>query len=89
MAYRDEYIKCLTDKTRIYFIEHYLSTFNADERKEVPFKLFPRQKVYLNAIVKNSNVVTVKHRQCGITTVSSAWITGQLVFASKKSPETV
>lgn len=89
MAYRDEYIKCLTDKTRIYFIEHYLSTFNADERKEVPFKLFPRQKVYLNTIVKNSNVVTVKHRQCGITTVSSAWITGQLVFASKKSPETV
>lgn len=89
MTYRDEYIKCLTDKTRIYFIEHYLSTFNADERKEVPFKLFPRQKVYLNAIVKNSNVVTVKHRQCGITTVSSAWITGQLVFASKKSPETV
>ena len=45
--------------------------------------------MYLNTIVKNSNVVTVKHRQCGITTVSSAWITGQLVFASKKSPETV
>ncbi len=85
----DEYVKCLKDKTRIYFIENYLSTFNADERKQVPFKLFPRQKVYLNAIVNNSNVVTVKHRQCGITTVSSAWITGQLVFASAKSPETV
>lgn len=89
MNYQNEYIKCLKDKTRIYFIENYLSTFNADERKEVPFKLFPRQKVYLNTIVKSSNVVTVKHRQCGITTVSSAWITGQLVFASKKSPETV
>lgn len=85
----DEYVKCLKDKTRVYFIENYLSTFNADERKQVPFKLFPRQKVYLNAIVNNSNVVTVKHRQCGITTVSSAWITGQLVFASAKSPETV
>ena len=87
--YQHEYLKCFKDKTRIYFIENYLSTFNADERKEVPFRLFPRQKVYLNAIVENSNVVTVKHRQCGITTVSSAWITGQLVFASKKSPETV
>lgn len=85
----EEFIKCAQDKTRIYFIENYLSTFNADERKHVPFKLFPRQKVYLNTIVKNQNVVTVKHRQCGITTVSSGWVTGQLVFASQKSPETV
>lgn len=84
-----EYIKCLSDKSRIYFIENYLSTFNADERKEVPFKLFPRQKVYLNTLVGNDNIVTVKHRQCGITTVSSAWVTGQLVFAAKESPETV
>ena len=85
----EEYIKCLTDKSRIYFIENYLSTFNADERKEVPFKLFPRQKVYLKTLVGNDNIVTVKHRQCGITTVSSAWVTGQLVFAAKESPETV
>lgn len=84
-----EYVKCLSDKSRIYFIENYLSTFNADERKEVPFKLFPRQKVYLNTLVGNDNIVTVKHRQCGITTVSSAWVTGQLVFAAKESPETV
>ncbi|MDE5830175.1 MAG: terminase family protein, partial [Clostridia bacterium] len=85
----EEFIKCAQDKSRIYFIENYLSTFNADERKHVPFNLFPRQKVYLNTIVNSSNVVTVKHRQCGITTVSSGWITGQLVFASQKSPETV
>ena len=84
----EEYIKCLSDKSRIYFIENYLSTFNADERKEVPFKLFPRQKVYLKTLVGNDNIVTVKHRQCGITTVSSAWVTGQLVFAAKESPET-
>lgn len=84
-----EYVKCLSDKSRIYFIENYLSTFNADERKEVPFKLFPRQKVYLNTLVGNDNIVTVKHRQCGITTVTSAWVTGQLVFAAKESPETV
>ena len=85
----EEYIKCLSDKSRIYFIENYLSTFNADERKEVPFKLFPRQKVYLKTLVGNDNIVTVKHRQCGITTVTSAWVTGQLVFAAKESPETV
>lgn len=88
-AQLQEYMKCLKDRTRIYFIENYLSTFNADERREVPFLLFPRQKVYLNTLVKSNNIITVKHRQCGITTVSSAWVTGQLVFASKESPETV
>lgn len=86
---REEYLRCLQDKTRIYFIESYLSTFNADERKEVAFKLFPRQKVFLNSLVDNANTVAIKHRQCGVTTISSAWITGQLVFASKKAPETV
>lgn len=86
---RDEYIKCLSDKTRIYFIENYLSTFNADDRQEVPFKLFPRQKEYLRSLVEHNNTIAIKHRQCGVTTVSSAWITGQLVFARKSAPETV
>ena len=57
-----EYVKCLSDKSRIYFIENYLSTFNADERKEVPFKLFTRQKVYLNTLVSNDNIVSFRHR---------------------------
>lgn len=84
-----EYLKCLKDKTRKYFIENYLSTFNADERKEVPFKLFPRQIKFLHSLVNKSNTIAIKHRQAGITTVSSAWITGQIVFARKSSPETV
>ena len=84
-----EYLKCLKDKTRKYFIENYLSTFNADERKEVPFKLFPRQIEFLHSLVNKSNTIAIKHRQAGITTVSSAWITGQIVFARKSSPETV
>ena len=84
-----EYIKCFKDKTRIRFIETFLSTYNADERKEIPFRLFPRQKVFLKSLVDNTNTIAIKHRQCGVTTISSAWITGQLVFASKKSPETV
>lgn len=86
---QQEYINCAKDETRIYFIENYLSTFNADERKQVPFRLFPRQKVYLRSLVEHSNTISIKHRQCGVTTVSSAWITGQLVFARKESPETV
>ena len=89
MNIQEEYLKCCADKTRKYFIENYLSTFNADERKEVPFKLFPRQIELLKSFVNYSNTVAVKHRQAGITTVASAWVTGQCVFASKKSPETV
>lgn len=89
MNFKEEYIRCLRDKTRKYFIEHYLSTFNADERKEVPFKLFPRQIEFLHSLCENQNTIAVKHRQAGITTVSSAWITGQCVFASSKSPETI
>lgn len=89
MNLQEEFIKCLQDKTRKYFIEHFLSTFNADERREVPFKLFPRQIELLKSFVNYSNTVAVKHRQAGITTVASAWVTGQCVFASKKSPETV
>lgn len=89
MNFKEEYIRCLRDKTRKYFIEHYLSTFNADERKEVPFKLFPRQVEFLRSLCEHPNTIAIKHRQAGITTVSSAWITGQCVFASSKSPETI
>jgi hypothetical protein len=84
-----EYIKCYSDKSRIYFIEHYLRTFNGTEGREVPFMLFPRQKVYCEALASNNKVVSIKHRQCGISTVSTAWITGNLVFATQEKPETV
>jgi len=87
--FKNEYIKCYQDKTRIYFIENYLSTFNAMERKDVPFKVFPRQKVYLKSIAEHNNTISIKHRQCGITTLSAAWSCGQCVFMQKDSPETI
>ena len=87
--YREEYIRCYQDKTRIYFIENYLSTFNAMERKEVPFKLFPRQKAYLDSCANYSNTIAIKHRQSGVSTISAAWSCGQCVFAKKDSPETI
>ena len=31
----EEYAKAYSDKTRIYFIEKYLSTFNADKEREL------------------------------------------------------
>ena len=87
--FAEEYAKGYRDKTRRYFIEHYLSTFNADERKDVPFKVFPRQYEFLKSLRDNSNTIAIKHRQAGITTVTAGWATGQCVFAPKDAPETI
>lgn len=89
MNYKEEFLRCATDKTRIYFIENYLSTFDADTRKEVVFKLFPKQKEFISSLCDNSNTIAIKYRQAGITTVTSAWVTGQIVFAKPNAPETV
>ena len=85
----EEYAKSYSDKSRIYFIEKYLSTYDAGKGRQMPFLLFPRQKVFLRSIAENKASIAIKHRQAGITTISTAWITAQLVFASKESPETV
>ena len=85
----EDYATAYADKTRIYFIEKYLSTYNASAGRMTPFMLFPRQKVFLKSITENPASIAIKHRQCGITTISSAWICAQIVFATKESPETV
>lgn len=84
-----DYAECCADKSRIKFIEKYLSTFNASAGRMTPFNLFPRQKVFLHSIADNPASIAIKHRQCGITTVSSAWVCGQIVFASQESPEII
>lgn len=85
----EEYKACASDRTRQYFIEHYLATFNATERKEVPFVLFPRQIELLKSLTYNNNTIAIKHRQAGITTVASAWAAGNMVFSDPKAPQTV
>ena len=84
-----EYKRSYQDRTGKYFIENYLSTFNADVVKETPFILFPRQQAFLRSLNYNPNTIAIKHRQAGITTVTSGWVTYKCVFADKKSPETV
>lgn len=89
LNYKEEYIKCYQDKTRIYFIENYLSTFDAMEMSEVPFKLFPRQKVYLHSCAEKSETISIKCRQSGISTVTAGYVSGEITFAKKTSPEIV
>ena len=84
-----EYAKSYVDKTRIYFIEKYLSTFNAEVGKNSQFLLFPRQKEFIRSITNYPASIAIKHRQAGITTVTSAWAAAQMVFASTDAPETI
>ena len=84
-----DYALCYADKSRITFIEKYFSTFNAMKGKKTPFHCFPRQRAFLKALAENNNVIAVKPRQCGITTLSSAWAAAQCAFASKDAPEII
>ena len=85
----NQYAKSYVDKTRIYFIEKYLSTFNASVGKLTPFSLFPRQKAFLKSLAENKASIAIKHRQAGITTITSAWAAAQMVFSPQESPETI
>lgn len=84
-----DYAQCYADKSRILFIEKYFSTFNATKGKKTQFHCFPRQQAFLKALAENRNVVAIKPRQCGITTLSSAWAAAACAFASKEAPETI
>lgn len=85
----EEYIKCFSDKSRIYMIEHYLKTYDATQKREVPYMLFPRQKVLCKTLGDAKNVVTTKPRQAGITTTAGGFISCEIVLSDKESPQTV
>lgn len=89
MSKQSEYIRCYNDKSRIYFIENYLYTFNATESCETPFVTFPRQREFLKSCAQNAETIALKPRQAGITTCSAAWICGEIVFTPKGSPQII
>jgi len=84
-----DYAMCYLDKSRITFIEKYFWTYNATSGKKTQFLLFPRQKVFLKTLADNRNVVSIKPRQCGISTISSAWIAAECAFANEDTPQTM
>ncbi len=85
----EEYKKCYMDKTRIYMIENYFSTFDATKGVVVPFKLFPKQKELLKNLSENINNITTKPRQSGISTCVSAFFAADIILASANKPETI
>lgn len=84
-----EYVKCLSDTSRIYMIENYLRTFDMRVGREVPFKLFPRQKDLISDFKTYKRSICLKPRQAGITTCAAALITCEMTLADPESPITV
>ena len=85
----EEYIKCYSDKTRIYMIENYLKTYDATQRKQVNYTLFPRQKMFCEKLASGNNCVCQKPRQCGATTTCGAFISCECVLADPTEPLTI
>ena len=84
-----EYLKCFRDKSRIYMIQNYLKTYDATQKKQVKFNLFPRQQDLCITLGNANNVVTTKARQMGITTTAGAFISCEMCLADPESPQTV
>lgn len=83
-----EYAKCFMDKSRIYMIQNYLKTYDATQRKDVSFKLFPRQQDICTTLGNANNAVFTKPRQAGISTTVSAFISCEMALADKDAPIT-
>lgn len=83
-----EYAKCLMDKSRIYMIQNYFKTYDATQRKDVPFNLFPRQQDICTTLGNAANAVFTKPRQAGISTTVSAFIACEMALAEEESPIT-
>ena len=72
--FKEEYLKCYQDRTRKYFIEHYLSTFSADEGREVPFKVLEEdieikncsKLINISFIEQIENLQTISFENCPI-----------------------
>lgn len=86
---REIYAKCVYDKSRIYMIETFLKTYDATQSKMVPYELFPKQKELCIAIGKNSNIVSQKPRQAGVTTTCGAYVSAEMCLADPTEPQTV
>ena len=86
---QEEYIRSYSDKSRIYMIENYLKTYDATQRKEVPYILFPKQKELCVAYATGNDVCTTKPRQAGITTTTSAFLACEMALADPESPITI
>ena len=82
-----EYTKCV--KNTPYALKTYLQTYDNTASQYVPLELFPDQVSLLEDYETHNENIALKYRQAGVTTVTAAWASKRLAFASKKKPEKI
>ena len=82
MDYKEEYLRCKKDP--IYFISKYIKVVHPI-RGMVPFKLYPFQKVILNALETERFNILRKFRQAGCTTIAAAYSVWKCLFNSHQT----
>ena len=82
-----EYTKCV--KNTPYALRTYLQTYDNTQSRYVPLELFPDQVQLVEDYENYNENIALKYRQAGVTTVTAAWASKRLVFASKNKPEKV
>ncbi len=82
-----EYAKCM--KSTPYALKTYLQTYDNTVSKYVPLDLFPDQVGLLDDYENFNENIALKYRQAGVSTVTAAWASKRLAFASKNKPEKI
>jgi hypothetical protein len=82
-----EYTKCV--KNTPYALKTYLQTYDNTASQYVPLELFPDQVSLLEDYENYNENIALKYRQAGVSTVTAAWASKKIVFASKKKPEKI
>ena len=72
-----------------YALKTYLQTYDNTVSKFVPLELFPDQESYVEDLENYEENIGLKYRQAGVSTVTAAWVSKKLSFASKSKPEKI
>lgn len=76
-------------KDTSYALRTYLETFDQTQSKFVPLVLFDDQESLIKTYETSNEIIVVKYRQAGVSTVTAAWCSKVIAFASKKKPERI
>jgi hypothetical protein len=66
-----------------------LQTYDNTQSKYVPLDLFHDQIRLIEDYDNHEENIALKYRQAGVSTITSAWVSKRLVFASKTKPEKI
>jgi len=77
-----EFAKCIKDPS--YYAETFCQTFDMTKDKNVPFKMFRRQRELVQNCINNRYNIIKKPRQAGVTTSISLFAACYMMFQEKR-----